>query len=144
MSYLPDTSCLVSLLCTWHEHHEKTLKELTKRERSGDHAILAAHSLVETYAVLTRLPYPYRLSENDAWELLEKNFSKTTIVSLTNAQYWKVLKECCSNKISGGQVYDAMIAACASKGKVRTLLTWNREHFLPFQDQHLIVQTPAG
>jgi predicted nucleic acid-binding protein len=76
MSYLPDTSCLVALLCSWHEHHETTIKEMNQRERSGDEAILGAHSLVETYSVLTRLPYPYRLSEHDAFELLAQNFSK--------------------------------------------------------------------
>jgi predicted nucleic acid-binding protein len=143
MSYLPDTSCLVALLCSWHEHHETTIKEMNQRERSGDKAILGAHSLVETYSVLTRLPYPYRLSEHDAFELLAQNFSKANVVSLTSVQYWSVLKQCRDSNISGGQIYDALIAACARKGKARTLLTWNGEHFAPFQDRELIVQSPV-
>ena len=143
MIFVPDTSCLVALLCGWHEHHEATLKEMNHRKRSGQTVVLAAHSLIETYAVLTRLPYPYRLSEQDAWSLLEGNFSKTQIVELTSAQYWKVLELCCAKTISGGQVYDSVIASCARKAKAAVLLTWNRQHFVIFQDKDLVVETPG-
>jgi len=142
MTYLPDTSCLVALVCSWHEHHAATFKEMNQRARSGDHAVLAAHSLVETYAVLTRLPYPFRLSEQDALRLLEENFSKTQIVTLTSAQYWRVLKECNDKKISGGQTYDAVIAACARKAKAAVLLTWNHDHFATFQDKNFRIEVP--
>jgi predicted nucleic acid-binding protein len=140
--YLPDTSCLVALLCSWHEHHDATLREMNQRARSGDLAILAGHSLVETFAVLTRLPYPFRLSEQDAFRLLEENFAKTPIVTLTSTQYWRVLKESTEKKISGGQIYDALIAACARKARAPVLLTWNQDHFGPFQDRNLCIKGP--
>ena len=143
MTYLSDTSCLVALLCSWHEHHEATWKEMNQRKQSGETVILAAHSLIETYAVLTRLPYPYRLTEQDAWQLLDGNFSKSRIVTLTAAQHWGVLKLCSDRNISGGQIYDSVIAACARKGKAKVLLTWNREHFIPFQDKELLVERPG-
>jgi predicted nucleic acid-binding protein len=143
MKYLPDTSCLIALLCSWHEHHGATLKEMTRRKRSGETAVLAAHSLMETYAVLTRLPYPYRLSERDAWTLLDLNFSKTQMITLTSAQYWRVIRVCRDQNISGGEAYDSVIAACARKAGATVLLTWNREHFARFQDKNLVVETPA-
>ncbi len=143
MFYLPDTSCLVALLCTWHEHHAPTLKEMNQRARSGDGIALAGHTLMETFAVLTRLPYPFRLSEQDAFKLLEQNFAKTSIVTLTSAQYWRVLKECIYNNISGGQTYDAVIAACARKAKASVLLTWNQKHFAAFEDKDLRVEAPG-
>src|SRR5258705_11878977 len=115
MTYLPDTSCLVALICSWHERHAATLKEMNHRNQSGYASVLAAHSLVETFAVLTRIPYPYRLSEKDTWELLNANFSKTRVVALTSTQYWAALKTCRDSGISGGQIYDAVIAACARK-----------------------------
>jgi predicted nucleic acid-binding protein len=142
MIYLPDTSCLVALLCSWHEHHTITLKEMNKRKQSGDELVLAAHSLIETYSVLTRSPYPFRLSEKDAYDLLEANFSGTTLITLTKPQYWDALRFCKDLGISGGQVYDALIAACAKKAKAGTLLTWNRDHFLAFQDSNLVIEQP--
>jgi len=142
MAYLPDTSCIVALLCNWHEHHDATLREMNQRAKSDDRILLAAHSVVETYAVLTRLPFPYRLSEQDALRLLEENFSKAPVVALSSAQYWRVIKECKEKKISGGQAYDALIVASAKKGKAAVLLTWNRDHFIPFQDAELRIESP--
>ena len=143
MRYLPDTSCLVALLCSWHEHHAATLKEMNRRKRSGETVVLSAHALIETFAVLTRIPYPYRLSEKDAWELLDSNFSKSEVVALTSRQYWRVLKTCRDSRVSGGQIYDAVIAQCARRAKANLLLTWNRDHFLPFRSKDLIVAQPG-
>lgn len=143
MIYLPDTSCLVALLCSWHEHHSATLKEMNQRKRAGDKLVLAGPALIETYAVLTRLPYPYRLSENDSWRLLHENFSKEQTVTLTPAQYWRIVQACRDNRISGGQIYDGVIAACARKAKAGLLLTWNDSHFVPFQERTLLIRNPA-
>jgi predicted nucleic acid-binding protein len=117
---------------------------MARRKRSGEPLVLAAHSLAETYAVLTRLPHPFRLSEQDACELLERNFLKTQVVTLTARQYWAAIRFCRNEKISGGQIYDSLIAAAAIKGKAGTLLTWNREHFLRFQDKTLSIETPGS
>ena len=59
---LCDTTCLVAAVCGWHEHHTRTVAELDGRARSGDELVIASHSLVETYAVLTCLPSPHRLT----------------------------------------------------------------------------------
>jgi predicted nucleic acid-binding protein len=142
MIYLPDTSCIIALLCSWHEHHDVTFKDMNRRRKAGDTLVLAAHSLMETYAVLTRLPYPYRLSEEDAGRLLEQNFSETEVITLSATQYWRVLKMCREKKISGGRTYDCVIASCAQKAKANILLTWNYEHFARFQDKDLVIETP--
>ena len=49
----------------------------------GQELILAAHSLAETYAVLTRLPPPNRLRGKDALALIEENWAGNPIVHLT-------------------------------------------------------------
>ena len=41
---------------------------------------VAAHALVETYAVLTRLPAPHRLAPADAWTLIDTNFARASRV----------------------------------------------------------------
>ena len=53
--FLPDTSCLVAAVCSWHEHHQATSAELSRRVEHGEVLVLAAPALVEAYAVLTRL-----------------------------------------------------------------------------------------
>jgi len=141
-TYLPDTSCLVALLCQWHEHHEATRQSMKKLRRAAHPMILSAHSLLETYSVLTRLPVPYRLSEDTALKLLESNWARADMISLTADEYWKLLRTLQRSNVSGGMAYDALIAACARKGKASFILTWNPQHCLQFQDQDLQVRSP--
>ena len=65
-----DTSCLVAAACSWHDHHEATIADLDSRLDAGATPVSLAPVLVESYAVLTRLPLPHRLSPGDAHELL--------------------------------------------------------------------------
>lgn len=102
--------------------------------------VLAAPTLVETYAVLTRLPPPHRLSAHDAWTLLESNWTGTELIALAASEYWRLLEECRGEGISGGQVFDAVIAACARKARAEVLLTWNVAHFARFR--HFLARAP--
>ena len=63
--FLPDTSCLVAAVCSWHEHHPATVEELVRRAKRREETVMAAPALIETYSVLTRLPPPYRLRPVD-------------------------------------------------------------------------------
>ncbi len=87
--FLPDTSCIVAALCGWHEHHERAARELGRRLDSGEALVVAAPALVETYAVLTRLPSPHRLSPADSQALLEANFLSDVaeVVALEAEEY---------------------------------------------------------
>ena len=140
--YLCDTSCLVATVCKWHEHHVRTVFELERRNANRQELVLAAHSLVEAYAVLTRLPSPNRLRPRDAIELLETNWSDTPIVHLSGRDTWSTLSDARRLGIIGGQTYDALIAACALKGRAAELLTWNIRNFAPFSEQIRIVAPP--
>lgn len=127
--YLCDSSALVATACSWHEHHARTLAELERRDRAGAELVLAAHSLAETYAVLTRLPGPNRLRSGDAIALLEANWCETPVVQLTPAETWRVLRSAHRQGVIGGQTYDMLIAACALKAGATTIITWNVRHF---------------
>ena len=127
--YLCDTSALVATVCSWHEHHARTREELERRERAGEQLVLAAHSLAETYAVLTRLPGPNRLRSGDAIALLDANWRKTPVVHLTAAETWRALRRAQRRGVIGGQTYDMLIAACALKAGAATIITWNVRHF---------------
>ena len=105
--------------------------------------IAAAPALVEAYAVLTRLPSPYRLSPSDALALLEGNFISTTkIAVLDGKSYRTLLRQAPANGIVGGKTYDAVIASCALQAKVATLLTFNEQHFASFRAKGIKVVVP--
>ena len=49
--------------------------------RSREDMVIPAHSLVESYAVMTRLPAPHRVAPADAVQLLRENFADVKIVT---------------------------------------------------------------
>lgn len=132
--FLCDTSCLVAAVCGWHEHHTRTVAELEERARNGDELAIASHSLVETYAVLTRLPSPHRLTPATAIALLEANWRSADVIHLTAEETWRALRRARSLGVAGGQCYDAVIASCAEKAAASTLLTWNARHLSRFSN----------
>lgn len=140
-----DTSCLVALVCGWHEHHTVTTSAVEERLGHGARLVLAAPALVEAYSVLTRLPAPHRLAPSDALRLLRDNFHEQgPAVALSGADYWSLLLEAPAAAVYGGRTYDAVIAACARKGRARELLTLNRRHFESFADDALRISSPTG
>jgi predicted nucleic acid-binding protein len=128
--WLPDTSCIVAVVCAWHERHEAVARELERRLSAGERLVVAGPSLVESYAVLTRLPAPHRLAAADARDLLEANFLKGSLLATLSAdEYRAVIRRAPEDGVAGGQTYDATIAACARKARVAALLTLNARHF---------------
>ena len=117
---------------------------VSKRLGSGAPLLLAAPALAEAYAVLTRMPAPFRLSSVDALGLLRANFGKAWTVTLATSDYWRMLGRAPEESIAGGRTYDALTAACAHKVKAAELLTLNLRHFEQFAGDGLRVVDPAG
>jgi predicted nucleic acid-binding protein len=140
--FLPDTSCLVAVVCVWHEHHGRAAQELERRLGQDEPMRIAGPSLIETYAVLTRLPPPHRLSPADTLALLEANFMSADVIALDADSYRTLLRQTPGEGVSGGRVYDSVIAACALKAAVSVLLTFNANHFLPFSTPGLRIVVP--
>jgi predicted nucleic acid-binding protein len=139
-----DTSCMVAAVCTWHEHHAAAAASIERRFARGERLAIAAHALVETYAVLTRLPAPHRLAPADAWALVKANFvTPAAVVALTGAAHARLLEGLANAGISGGRTYDAVIAACARQARVSTILTFNPRHFDPPPEGVAVVEPPA-
>lgn len=143
--FLPDTSCMVAALCSWHEHHERSARELERRLEAGEVLAVSAPTLVETYAVLTRLPSPHRLSPTDSLALLEANFLGDTVetVALEAEEYVRLLRSAPERGIAGGRTYDAVIVACAVAARADVILTFNERQFSQLADQSLQVVIPA-
>ena len=123
---------MVAAVCSWHERHRAAVADIERRLDAGDRLAVAAHALVETYAVLTRLPAPHRLAPADAWALIKANFvTRATIVALKGPAHAKLLGRLATLGIGGGRTYDALIADAAAQAKVDVLLTFNPRHFDP-------------
>ncbi len=125
-----DTSAIVPALLTWHEHHAAALPLVRDALVADAPAILPVPALVETFAVLTRLPAPWRLRPADAHRLLEETFrGRARVVGLDGSEAWTLLDGALANEVSGGATYYAHIAACARKAGASHLATFNRRHF---------------
>jgi predicted nucleic acid-binding protein len=129
MRVLLDSSCLVAAAVPQHEHHAATVADLARRRAAGDTFVMAAHAVLEAYAVLTRLPPPHRLAPGDALAVLDRNWGKSETFALTGAESWRVVRRQAASGSGGGRVYDGHIAACAQKAKAAEILTWNVRHF---------------
>ena len=142
-SFLPDTSVMVAMVCTWHEHHERAITEMERRLAERESLVIAAPALVESYAVLTRLPPPHRLSPQDAITLIETSFlAEGTLAGLDNKAFRPLLREAADHDIAGGRTYDWVIAACARAVRVKTLLTFNARDFLNFRLDDIDIRIP--
>ncbi len=130
MRALLDTSVLVAAFIEGHPAHAQALPWLQRAKDHKIEGVVAAHSLVELYAVLTTLPVRPRLSPAAAWRLIQENLlADFEIVTLSKADYQKALQTLAQGQLSGGVVYDALIAYAAEKAHVDHLVTLNPEDF---------------
>ena len=136
---------MVPAVCGWHEHHGAAAAEIERRLAQAEPMHIAGAALVEAYAVLTRLPPPYRLAPADALALLEGSFiTPGRTVTLGSRAYERLLRAAPAGGIAGGRVYDGVIAACARAAGASTLLTFNQRHFAPFAGSGLAVVVPSS
>jgi len=137
-----DTSVIVPALLSWHEHHPAALPVVQEALGADEPLILPLPALVEAFAVMTRLPPPWRLRADDAHRLLRASFrGHCRVVGLDGDEAWALLEGALSAGISDGAVYDANIAACARKAGAAQLASFNRRHFerLDLGDMALLV-----
>ena len=124
-----DTSVLVAAFLSWHESHVPAAGALQTALSEGT-LVLPAPVLVETFAVLTRLPAPHRLAPGPALELLRKNLARVPQSPAPSGRaLWDLLGRLTAEGIRGGAVYDAIVAASASAGGATRLLTLNERDF---------------
>ena len=128
-----DTSVLVAAVLEEHEHHPRSFLALSKANRSS--AFCAAHNLAEVYATLTRYPGKQRLSAEQALLSLSVFENRLTIVALEAREYLVAIRRFAAIGITGGTMYDALIAACALRAEVDVLYTWNVGHFMLLGDE---------
>src|ERR1700734_2767045 len=99
MRYFLDTSVLVPVFVDDHPHHEASLALFSRMDKKQ--SICAAHSLVEVYSTLTRLPGRHRASASEAMLFLENIRERLAFVSLDAEEYWKAIMRAAEAGIEG-------------------------------------------
>jgi predicted nucleic acid-binding protein len=130
MKILFDTSVLVAGIVEAHPMHPRSLSWLQQAKAGDFEFLVVTHSLAETYAVLTTLPVKPRISPAVGLRLVHSNIEEAAkIVHLTTADYRATIKRMADMGLSGGTIYDALIAAAAQRSSVARLLTLNPHDF---------------
>lgn len=101
----------IPLLVASHREHDEVVRWWAGRE-----VALAGHAAVETYSVLTRLPGDLRLKPADAARLLAERFAPTLLLSQKATR--RLPEMLARLEISGGAVYDALVALAATEHDV--------------------------
>jgi len=125
-----DTNVLVAACIEGHEHHERAMPLLESVLQGKTEGVVSAHSILETHAVLTKLPRAPRILPLQAASLIEENIVKPfTVIALTAKEYVDLVMKLGREGILGGQAYDALHLRCAEKAGVDTIYTFNVSHF---------------
>jgi predicted nucleic acid-binding protein len=105
----PDSSVVIAAFASWNRHHEAAVEALA----AHDVRDLLAHSELESYSVLTRLPEPFKADAALVADYLHRDFPGRRMV-LPERERRGLLRRLASLSIAGGAVYDAMAAATAA------------------------------
>ena len=135
---------MIAAVCAWHERHVDAAGEITRRLRSAQPMVIAAPTLIECYAVLTRLPPPHRMAPEVVLQLIEESFvGQGRVVALDGRSYRTLVHRLAETLITGGRAYDAVIAECALHERDVTLLTFNERDFTVFAARGLAIVVPG-
>ena len=130
MRILFDTSTLVAAVVEGHPAHVAAFPWLQRVKDKAETGIVAAHSLAELYAILTRLPVRPSISPEMARKVIEVNILDTCeVVALSATDYVTLLKQLAGLGIAGGAVYDALLLHAAWKAGVDQVVTLNAHDF---------------
>ncbi len=134
---------LVAAFEVSHPRHTVCLPWLQQAQTEQIQGLIATHTLAELYSVLTRLPVRPRISPELAQRLITENLERFEVIPLTTEDYQMVLAQMVNFNLTGGGIYDALIAQAAVKAEANTLLTLNPNHFTRLgEDMARLVQVP--
>jgi predicted nucleic acid-binding protein len=122
-----DTSVLVATFYGDHQHHEPSFALFLRQKKQTGYTAL--HCLAEVYSVLTGMPGKNRASPDEALLFLGDVRERLTLVTLDDEEYFSALDSASAAGISGGAIYDALLASCALKVRAQIIYTWNAKHF---------------
>ena len=122
---VPDTSVVVAAFASWHDHHDVADAAIVG-------ARLLSHVAAETLSTLTRLPDPYRVEARPVWDFLAARFPDGWLAP-GGDQAERILGRAVERGISGGAIYDALVAGAAAENRA-TLVSLDRRAERTYRD----------
>ena len=136
---LLDTSAVVAALMPAHPSHSWARPYFDIQGAS-----VCAHTLAELYAVLTASPQ-FRVSPVGAAQTVEALAVRLRVIQLEPVMYVRATQRLAGLGVSGGAIYDALIAEAALNAGAEGLVTLNAKHFVRLgEDVAKTVLTPEG
>lgn len=121
---------LIAAVVEGHPAHILAFPWLQRVKARLDAGVVAAHSLAEMYAILTRLPVRPTIAPHMAREIIAVNVLDTCEVATLSADdYVTLLNHLADLKIAGGAIYDALLLHAAAKAGVDQVATLNAHDF---------------
>lgn len=99
-----DTSVAIPMFASWHEDHDAV------RSLLSEPLAIPAHVVLETYAVLTRLPEPHRMPGAAVATWLDLQFTEV-LDPPSGEAHRRLVTRLGDESMTGGRTYDALVAA---------------------------------
>jgi len=124
-----DTSVIVAAVHANHPMHVPAATWLDDAFSSHE-LVVAHHSVLETYAVLTRLPAKYRLSPSEAQMVIHGTLhGNAHIAPFDSESVWESLDAIIAAPAAGGAAYDAFIIHLLATAGAERIVTYNVREF---------------
>lgn len=127
MKVFLDTSVLIAANDLADPRHQPSFSLFSAAQ--PETTACGAHTLAETYSVLSRLPGAKKRRPEYASFLIDQIVARVTVYSLTPEEYAATIRIAASKSLAGGIIYDALLLACARKSQAERIYTWNEKHF---------------
>jgi predicted nucleic acid-binding protein len=101
-----DTSVVIAAFAPWHDAHNAARRAVTPE------AVVPAHVVTETYAVLTRMPEPFRMDAATVAEYLARQWGGR-VIAPDAGLYESLTRAAATAGVIGGGTYDALVGLTA-------------------------------
>jgi predicted nucleic acid-binding protein len=138
-----DTSVLIDMVNTSSVRHVATWNGFKRYQSEGVEFLIAEHSILEAFSVLSRAPAPVGIRPADAQRALRDRFGNMRVAPIHQGLAWETIGHTLSRGHWGGRVYDAMIALAVFSAGATVILTWDFNDFLSIAPAGLEVREPS-
>ena len=140
-----DTNVLIAASVAAHVHHTPAKAVLERICRGDDSGYTSAHSLAETFSVLSRMPTVPKLMPQDVLAILEQNIiPRFTLVALVAADYPEAIRALTAKGLGGGRICDLLHLVAARKPALDRIYTFNESEWKKLApDLEPLIVTPS-
>ena len=137
-----DTSVIIAAVHANHPVHLSSSRWLDAAFATHD-VVVAHHSVLEAYAVLTRLPAQYRVGPDEAEIVLRETLQHNArLAPFGEDSMWNFMTGMTALPAAGGAAYDAFIVRLLSEAGAEAIVTYNVDDFRRLSP-HVRVTDPA-